>query len=317
MHPFPGVESIGEGQGVHDGNFNTFAWARMNTMLPVDHHVHLERGPYTFEWLDAFVNRARECGISRLGIVEHSTQFRSLDWHMELEISPDTDSIGVAQREWFERHRNRESLAHYIEFVKNARKRHANIAFGLEVDWMGRGNSARVIQGFEWDFVIGSVHFVNGWAADNPELGGIWQKLSDNEVYKAYFVLLRDLVDSHQFDILGHLDVLKMVRPYDFARYRATLTELADAIADAGITVEINTAYSYRHGLRDEFTPSHPILALLAQRKVPFTISSDAHMPEHVGLHLDKALKVLHALGVKSVRRFTRRVGEEIRIDAL
>jgi histidinol-phosphatase (PHP family) len=86
-------------------------------LLPVDHHVHLERGPYTLEWLDAFVNRARECGVSRLGIVEHSTQFRSLDWHMELEIAPATDSTAVAQREWFERHRNRESLEQYIEFI--------------------------------------------------------------------------------------------------------------------------------------------------------------------------------------------------------
>ncbi len=234
---------------------------------------------------------------------------------MELEIAPATDSTAVAQREWFERHRNRESLAHYIEFVKNARKHYANVAFGLEVDWMGRGDAARVIEGFEWDFVIGSVHFVNGWAVDNTELAGIWQKLGDEEVYAAYFALLRDLVDSHLFDILGHLDVLKMVRPYDFARYRATLTELANAISAAGITVEINTAYSYRHGLHDEFAPSPPILALLAQRDVPFTISSDAHIPEHVGFHLDKALNLLRTLGVKSVRQFVRRLGEDIRID--
>lgn len=284
-------------------------------MLPVDHHVHLERGPYTFEWLEAFVNRARERGVSWLGIVEHSTQFRSLDWHMKLEMAPATDSNGVAQREWFERHRNRESLAHYIEFVEKARKRYANVAFGLEVDWMGRGDTARVIEGFEWDFVIGSVHFVSGWAADNTGLPGIWQKLSDDEVYTTYFALLRDLVDSHLFNILGHLDVLKMVRPYDFARYRTTLTELAEAISASGITVEVNTAYSYRYGLRDEFAPSLPILALLANRNVPFTISSDAHIPEHVGFHLDKASNVLKALGVKSVRRFEGRRGEDIRID--
>ena len=284
----------------------------MATMLPVDHHVHSERGPYTFEWLDAFVNRARECLISQLGMVEHSTQFRSLDWHMQLEIAPDTDPNGVAQRDWFERHRNREALAHYMEFVENARTCYAKVAFGLEVDWTSSGNSIRVIQGFDWDFVIGSVHFVNGWAADNPQLAGIWAKLSEDEVYTSYFALLHNLIDSHRFDILGHLDVLKMVRPYDLARHRATLTRLADAIADVGITVEVNTAYSYRHGLRDEFCPSHPVLSLLAERNVPFTISSDAHVPEHVGLHLDKALKVLRGLGVKSIRRFRRRMGEEI-----
>lgn len=228
-------------------------------------------------------------------------------------MAPATDSTAAAQREWFERHRNRETLAQYIEFVEQARKRYANVAFGLEVDWMGRGDSARVIEGFEWDFVIGSVHFINGWAGDNTEFPGIWQKLSDEEVYTKYFALLRDLVQSQLFDILGHLDVLKMVRPYDFARYRATLIELANAISASGITVEVNTAYSYRHGLRDEFSPSLPILALLAQRGVPFTISSDAHIPEHVGFHLDKAAKVLRTLGVKSVRRFERRRGEDIR----
>ncbi len=286
-----------------------------SAMLSVDHHVHLERGPYTFEWLDAFVDRARSRGISRLGIVEHSTQFRSLDWHMKLELAPGADPAATAQREWFERHRNRESLRHYTDFIKRARERYADVAFGLEVDWTGRADCARLIESFDWDFVIGSVHFVRGWAADNPELAGIWQRASEEEVYATYFALLRDLVDSRLFDILGHLDVLKMVRPYDFTRYRAPLTELSDAISAAGITVEVNTAYSYRHGLRREFSPSDAILALLAERNVPFTLSSDAHIPEHVGFHLDKALNSLRGYGVRSVRRFAKRLKEDVRID--
>ena len=247
-------------------------------------------------------------------MVEHSSQFRSLDWLMRREMAPGTDPIGLAQRDWFERHRNRESLDHYFEFIEEARSCYPTVSFGLEVDWTGNANPGRVIQGFEWDFVIGSVHYVNGWAADNTELAGIWAKLPEDEVYTSYFALLRELVDSCQFDILGHLDVLKMVRPYDFARHRAALIELADAIVGAGITVEVNTAYSYRHGLRDEFCPSHAVLSLLAERNVPFTLSSDAHIPEHVGVHLDKALGVLRSLGVKSIRRFTRRTGEDISI---
>jgi histidinol-phosphatase (PHP family) len=244
--------------------------------------------------------------------VEHTTQFRSLGEFARRERNPGDDAAALAQRAWFERHANRDKLQDYASFIAKAREHYRDIAFGLEVDWLGDPKVANLSSIFEWDFLIGSVHFIDGYAADNPGLLGVWSRLSVAEVYERYFALLRDAVESRAFDILGHLDVLKMVRPLCLGKDSRSLDSLVDSIAAVGITVEVNTAFSYRQKARDEFCPSREILLRLVDRGVPLTLSSDSHHPDHVGCNLDKAAELLRSLGVVSVRRFWRRHPEDV-----
>ena len=284
-------------------------------MIPIDHHVHIEKGPYSSEWLDAFVRLASDRSVARLGIVEHTTQFRSLIGPNRREQAPGNDPDSLAQKAWFGRHANREKLQDYIAFIEQSRQRCPDIAFGLEVDWFGKPESGLPDSSFDWDFLIGSVHFIDGHAADNPGLSGIWGKLPVIDAYVRYFELLQEAVESRRFDILGHLDVLKMVQPLPAdKKVSECLNHLIDAIAASMITVEINTAFSYRQKSREEFCPSRDIIARLASSGIPFTLSSDAHRPEHVGMNLDKAAELLKSIGVKSVRRFYRRKPEDIQL---
>lgn len=283
-------------------------------MIPIDHHVHLEKGPYSLEWLGSFLRTAADRKVAHLGIVEHTTQFRALmTGANRRELAPGDDPASLAQKAWFERHMNRGGLCEYTTFIKQARERHPGTAFGLEVDWFGGPVTADAGMEFDWDFLIGSVHFIEEKAADNPGLPGIWDRLPVTDAYIRYFDLLRSAVESRAFDILGHLDVLKMVKPLPADRKVAeSLDRLIDAIAVSGITVEVNTAFSYRQEPREEFCPSRAIIARLVSRGVPLTLSSDAHRPEHVGMNLDKAAGMLQALGVKCVRRFQRRKPEDM-----
>lgn len=41
-----------------------------------DYHVHLHRGPYALDWLDRFLDTARQVGVTELGIAEHFYFFR-------------------------------------------------------------------------------------------------------------------------------------------------------------------------------------------------------------------------------------------------
>jgi len=41
----------------------------------IDAHVHLERGPYTREWLEQFVAQARRTGVTELHLLEHTHRF--------------------------------------------------------------------------------------------------------------------------------------------------------------------------------------------------------------------------------------------------
>ncbi|MFR3591475.1 hypothetical protein [Eisenbergiella massiliensis] len=42
----------------------------------IDAHVHLEKGPYTREWLQEFIFYAQERGIRKIYFLEHTHIFR-------------------------------------------------------------------------------------------------------------------------------------------------------------------------------------------------------------------------------------------------
>lgn len=45
-----------------------------------DWHVHIEKGPYTVEWLKEFVHYAEARNIKKICFVEHSHRFKRLQW---------------------------------------------------------------------------------------------------------------------------------------------------------------------------------------------------------------------------------------------
>ncbi len=77
-----------------------------------------------------------------------------------------------------------------------------------------------------------------------------------------------------------------------------------------GVAAEVSTA-----GLRKpvgELYPAPPFAEMLAEARVPMTISSDAHLPEHVGYAYDRALELLARLGVGEIAAFR---GRERRLE--
>ena len=40
-----------------------------------DGHIHIERGPYTLEWIDQFVKRAVEMGLDEIRLLVHKYIF--------------------------------------------------------------------------------------------------------------------------------------------------------------------------------------------------------------------------------------------------
>jgi histidinol-phosphatase (PHP family) len=78
-----------------------------------------------------------------------------------------------------------------------------------------------------------------------------------------------------------------------------------EAIAESGIAVELSTA-----GLRKpvgEIYPARGFAELCVEAGAPFTLSSDAHLPEQVGFGYDRALELLDDLGVKEICVFEHR----------
>ena len=42
-----------------------------------DGHIHIERGPYTLEWIQKFVDKAVEMNLTEIRLLEHNYRFEA------------------------------------------------------------------------------------------------------------------------------------------------------------------------------------------------------------------------------------------------
>jgi len=169
-------------------------------------------------------------------------------------------------------------------------------------------------QGF--DFVLGSVHFIDGWGFDNPEERHIWDSVDIVDTWRKYFRTMMRLVDTRLFDAVGHMDIPKKFghRPPD-KDLREMVQPVLDRIAETGMGMELNTS-----GLRKpvgEIYPSAVIVSLARERDIPVCFGSDAHSPEEVGAHLDLALKLARESGYTDYFRIRQRKMERLPFPAI
>ena len=129
---------------------------------------------------------------------------------------------------------------------------------------------AELLAGRDWDYVVGSIHFVGDGALDHDDYD-IWSTgQSPDQVWRTYFEWLGEAAASGMFDILAHPDLVKhwgreRPRPERDLRY---FYELAmDGIAESGIAIEVSTA-----GLRKpvgELYPARAFLEMVPRRRQP------------------------------------------------
>ena len=85
----------------------------------IDAHVHIERGPYTLEWVNEFINQAIKMGITELYLLEHTHRFTDFEKYYE-EIC----SYSKYQLDWYKK-RTGLALESYFELI-NKYKNHEN-----------------------------------------------------------------------------------------------------------------------------------------------------------------------------------------------
>ena len=155
------------------------------------------------------------------------------------------------------------------------------------------------------DYLIGSIHFLDNWGFDNPEFISMWKSRDIDDVYREYFKLVEKMAESGYFDIVGHLDLIKVFnfRPKDDIRKIAK--NAISAIADNKMVVEINTA-----GIRkkvNEIYPSINLLEMLKEYNIDITFGSDAHSPNQVGFYLKEAIEIAKNIGFREAIYFENR----------
>ena len=185
-----------------------------------------------------------------------------------------------------------------------------DLRLGIEADFVpGREDRmANLLESRDWDFVVGSVHFLRDLSLDTDEFSVWGRGESAEKVWRRYFETVAESALSGLYDLIAHPDLVKYWgdparRPDgDLRRYYEPAVE---AFAEAGIVVEVSTA-----GLRKpvgELYPSRPYLEMVLDAGCPIALSSDAHSPDQIGFEYDRALELLDELGVRELTVFEHR----------
>ena len=154
-----------------------------------------------------------------------------------------------------------------------------DLRLGIEADFIpGREDRmAELLAGRDWDYVLGSIHFLGDGALDYDRFD-VWTRASSPDaVWRTYFEWLGELARSGMFDVLAHPDLVKhwgAERPRPSRDPRHFYEIAMEHIADSGIAVEVSTA-----GLRKpvgEIYPDRAFLEMVLDAGNPIVLSSDA-----------------------------------------
>lgn len=259
--------------------------------MPVDYHTHtfLSDGKDSHEDM---VSSAIFRGVAEIGFSDHLS-VKPAGWAMPLDRLVDM-------------------VKRYEAALKGVNPRTIRVRLGAEVDYIpGKEDEiVDLIRSAPFDYIIGSVHFVDDWNFDTDIAP--YDQLDIDKFYRQYFRLLQQSAQSGLFDIIGHCDLAKKFGYYPSFPLEELYNKTAKVFRDANVVVELNT--SGRIKPCNEFYPSANFLQSLVKHKVPLTLGSDAHVEQNVAQFYDDAISELKALGVKEVVTFNSRKRGLIRI---
>lgn len=271
-----------------------------------DYHIHIERGNYSKEWIDNFVKFGLSRGIEEFGIVEHTHRLKETI-SIYSNIIKDSSRVGAFNNSWLIGKGTIETQ-NYIDFINGLKNQGYPVKLGIEVCYFEESEDylRDYLSRYDFDFIIGSVHWIDGWGFDFRESLEQWKERDIASLYNSYFNLLIKAAKSELFDIIGHCDSIKIFGYKPNNRLTEFYHKTSEAFKANNLCVEINSGLMNRYNAT-EFCPSREFLEILFDYKIPISVSSDAHTPEDTGRNIDKAIILAKEIGYKEVQRFENR----------
>nr|WP_255570753.1 histidinol-phosphatase HisJ family protein [Cohnella sp. CFH 77786] len=284
---------------------HTLSWMEEQTKRL---QTRLAEGCFSDRWMERYMREGRKRGIERFGIVDHLYRFEEFREYYDKYITTDDSPLGRLQRYWLDRVQIG-SIELYLTAVRRLQQKGYPVSVGVEADFFpgGEAELKALLSRYELDYVIGSVHFVDGWGFDNPEVQHIFEQRDLLELYRRGFEHVKQAARSGIFDMIAHLDNLKVFnyRP-DEKLMMDLYDDVAAALRAADVASEINTGLAYRYPVK-EMCPSPSLLARLYAHNVPITLSSDSHFPDDIGTMLDEAARLAWNTGYREIVYFEKR----------
>jgi histidinol-phosphatase (PHP family) len=240
----------------------------------IDLHNHTPLCNHCSGNVDEFIKEAIKKGITVYGFSDHNPMEFDKKYRM-----------------------NFDDMKIYKNWVYEAKEKYKNkieILYGYEVDFMPKYLDEKLLNE-DVDYLIGSVHFLDNWGFDNPEFIKEWESRNVDDVYEEYFSLIKQMADSKLFQIVGHLDLIKIFGYKPTKNLRDIITPALHSIKESDMIIEINSA-GLRKPVKEQY-PSVDILKVIKEMDIDITFSSDAHSVEQVGLNLEKVYELAKNIG--------------------
>jgi histidinol-phosphatase (PHP family) len=261
--------------------------------IPLDYHLHTQFSEDGDDTMESMCQRAVELGIPEIGFTEH--------W----DVGPyETNPRYFKPEPWYTE----------LERMRKLFDGQLVIRAGIEIaePHLYPQETKAVLQRAPFDYVIGSVHYVGKNFIFDDEY---FRTHTADEVYGSYFSELERMVRTAEIDIVAHFDIAARtgipIFGYDPARYEETIRSVLKTCIQRGLTLDVNVS-----GLRKpsrNIMPDPLILAWYTEMGGQrLTLGSDAHRLREVGLHLEKAIEAIRAMGISQIVQFDHRKAQFI-----
>lgn len=251
----------------------------------IDGHIHFNNQPYTIETIQNMVDVAIQKGVDKLYLLDHTHKFKEFRF---LYSSLKEEKTIAARERVFSR---QVSVHDYIDFINEVKKKSwpVELYFGLEVCYSKEHNnefkkSLELLLPFKFDFLIGSIHFVDGAAVDLDK--SIYLTRDVDEFYRHYFDELYSLVESNTFTFVAHPDLFKLFDIFPSFDLEPYYSHFCELLVKYDMETENNSG-SIRFGFPYPGV-SPALLKAFKKYGVKYHRSSDAHKYEDIGRAFDK-----------------------------
>jgi len=266
--------------------------------MRVDLHNHSYLCKHATGIMQDYVQKAIDENIDVFGFSDHNPMY--LDKKHRMEDKYKVDYISM-----------------YDE-VKKQFEGKIKLVFGYEFDYLDHGMNTDLLKE-KLDYVIGSVHFLNDFMVDDPKMIEAYKKRKEafknkdaNYLWKNYFEQLKKMADTSLFDIVGHIDLVKILTVEEPKKdIRLLAQDMLKSIKKSGMAIEINAA-GLRKSIQDTY-PSRKLLEEIYSFNIPITFGSDAHSVEQIGFRKDYCENLAKEIGFSKCVYFENR--EKIIVD--
>lgn len=281
--------------------------------MKFDYHMHFEYGDYKVDWAEKFFETAKKRGLDEIGISEHSHTFPEFEKFYYEDLILDNSEVGEFQKIWLKKNKFKHTLKDYFDFMAELQKNHS-IKIGIEVcNFKNQSEVKKILNSWDFDYIIGSVHFLWGWGFDSEKIKSEWTRRDLKKIYEEYTREVEKLAESKNYDILGHpfnIRLFKNFPDFDVTEY---LERVAIALKKSDMAVDVNTGTKYRYPV-EEISPYADFMKISAKYNLPIIISSDAHQPEDCGKFFNEAAEYVKSFGYKKISRYSKRKREIVEL---